>query len=426
MGSISTQLESVYRLKCSCNSYPWGKQGKNSLSARLCENGQGWTGDGPNQDFKVDESKPYAEMWMGTYPVLPSYVHSTGEDLQDVIDRYSNELVGEQVIKKFGHSKLPYLPKVLSIAKALPLQLHPNKEKASKLHEEKPDAFTDPNHKPEIALALTEFEAFCGFKPLKQIADLMKLDSLHRFMPAEGNAPDAEFTDDILKEVVRNMLETDDDAVTETFNFLTRTSPDRFKELNAEHIPKLAPRLAQQYDQSDPGILVALITMNYLVLQPGESIYIPADGIHAYLSGDIIECMARSNNVLNTGLCPKAERSNVELFCSCLMFSPHSPEESLLRSKQYQRGRQGKTNVFAPPMSEFNVLETKLAGGEREELAAVNGPSIVVVTKGSASMEANGKQYELEEGYVFFVAQGVELDFNAGKEGVLMHTIFVE
>lgn len=163
-----------------------------------------------------------------------------------------------------------------------------------------------------------------------------------------------------------------------------------------------------------------------LVLQPGESIYIPADGIHAYLSGDIIECMARSNNVLNTGLCPKAERSNVELFCSCLTFSPHSPEESLLRSKQYQRGRQGKTNVFAPPMSEFNVLETKLAGGEREELAAVNGPSIVVATKGSASMEANGKQYDLEEGYVFFVAQGVELEFSAGKEGVLVHIIFVE
>jgi mannose-6-phosphate isomerase len=41
--------------------------------------------------------------------------------------------------------------------------------------------------------------------------------------------------------------------------------------------------------------------MNFLTLNPGEAIYIPADGIHAYLSGDIIECMARSNNVLNSG-----------------------------------------------------------------------------------------------------------------------------
>lgn len=62
---------------------------------------------------------------MGTYPELPSYVLATGEDLQDVINKHSNELFGETVLKKFGHKDLPFLPKVLSIAKALPLQLHP-------------------------------------------------------------------------------------------------------------------------------------------------------------------------------------------------------------------------------------------------------------------------------------------------------------
>jgi mannose-6-phosphate isomerase len=62
---------------------------------------------------------------MGTYPELPSYVLETGEDLQDVLDKHSKELIGSNVINKFNHTKLPYLPKVLSIAKALPLQLHP-------------------------------------------------------------------------------------------------------------------------------------------------------------------------------------------------------------------------------------------------------------------------------------------------------------
>lgn len=62
---------------------------------------------------------------MGTYPELPSYVLETGEDLQDVLDKHSKELIGSNVIGKFNHTKLPYLPKVLSIAKALPLQLHP-------------------------------------------------------------------------------------------------------------------------------------------------------------------------------------------------------------------------------------------------------------------------------------------------------------
>lgn len=62
---------------------------------------------------------------MGTYPELPSYVLETGEDLQKVLDRHPDELVGKKTADKFNHTKLPYLPKVLSIAKALPLQLHP-------------------------------------------------------------------------------------------------------------------------------------------------------------------------------------------------------------------------------------------------------------------------------------------------------------
>jgi mannose-6-phosphate isomerase len=68
---------------------------------------------------------------MGTYPELPSYVLKTGEDLQDVLDANSFELVGQNIPRKFGNTKLPYLPKVLSIAKALPLQLHPECLKSS-------------------------------------------------------------------------------------------------------------------------------------------------------------------------------------------------------------------------------------------------------------------------------------------------------
>jgi len=66
---------------------------------------------------------------MGTYPELPSYVLSTGEDLQKVLDANSDQLIGQNVMEKFGHKNLPYLPKVLSIAKALPLQLHPVRRK---------------------------------------------------------------------------------------------------------------------------------------------------------------------------------------------------------------------------------------------------------------------------------------------------------
>lgn len=419
---MATPVQPAYRLRCSCNEYPWGKQGSESSAARLCAKQPGWAEEGGKGDFKIDETTAYSEMWMGTYPVLPSYVASTGEDLQDVINLYPKNLIGEQTIQKFGHSKLPFLPKVLGIAKALPLQLHPNKDLASKLHKEQPDQFTDPNHKPEIAIALSEFEAFCGFKPLQQISDLLKLEPLKRFLPSDASS--GELNDKHLKEVVRSMLKAEDKTVKDTYKALTSLQPSSFGK--DTYIPKLAPRLAEQYSEADPGTLVALITMNYLVLQPGESIYIPADGIHAYLSGDIIECMARSNNVLNTGFCPRASKEHVDLFCSCLTFTPHTPEQCMLKPQRYQKSSQGKTEILAPPLNEFDMLQTTLKAGEKEALGAVGGPSILLATKGNANMKVGGKQYDVKEGWVYFVAQGKDIEFEAGADGLLAHIAFVE
>ncbi|KAL6162251.1 hypothetical protein ACJQWK_11193 [Exserohilum turcicum] len=348
---------------------------------------------------------------MGTYPELPSYVLETGEDLQSVIDKHPDELVGKAVVDKFNHTKLPYLPKVLSIAKALPLQLHPNKDLASKLHAENPSQFTDPNHKPEIALALGEFEAFCGFKPLAEIARLMKLPPLEGFMP---EVQKTEFDDQQLKHVVKAMLMASEEAVRKTNDALMKIPKEQFGE--SSYIPDMIPRLAEQYDKADNGTLVALITMNYLKLQAGDSIYIPADGIHAYLSGDIIECMARSNNVLNTGFCPRADRDNVEMFCSVLTFAPHDAKEAILPAASFDRSKNGKTQLYAPPLSEFNMLATSMGAGDSETIGSLGGPSVMIVTEGEGTMKGNGKEYKLSAGYIFFIAPGVELEFNANKQ----------
>ncbi len=52
---------------------------------------------------------------------------------------------------------------MLSVAKALSIQAHPDKELAKHLHTSYPQIYKDGNHKPEMALALTPFEALCGF-----------------------------------------------------------------------------------------------------------------------------------------------------------------------------------------------------------------------------------------------------------------------
>ncbi|KAF2741762.1 mannose-6-phosphate isomerase [Sporormia fimetaria CBS 119925] len=406
-------VEKVLQLKCGCNEYGWGKQGSKSLAAQLASKT-------PGTDFKIDEDKAYSEMWFGTYPVLPSYVLETGEDLQDVLDKHSKELIGDTVINKFNHTKLPYLPKVLSIAKALPLQLHPNKDLASKLHAKDPDNFTDPNHKPEIALALGPFEAFCGFKPLSSIHKLLQLEPLQQFLP---DAKSSSFSDKTLKEVVRNMLKASPDTIKSVNTALQNLPASSFG--SDTYIPKLIPRLAAQYDEGDNGTIVALITMNYLQLNAGDSIYIPADGIHAYLSGDIIECMARSDNVLNTGFCPRADRNSIDMFCEVLTFQPHDAKECILPAKTFEKSKNGKTKVYAPPLSEFNMLATELKEGESEGLGRIEGPSVMVVTEGEGSLVVEGKEYKLSEGYVYFVGQGVERKIRASK-GLKAFTAYAE
>ena len=97
-------MSSVIQLECQCNNYPWGKKGADSLAAK-------YAASTPNGKFNLDESKEYAEMWMGTYPTTPSSVLSSGEDLQKHIDVNKEKLVGESILRKFG-ADLPFLPKV--------------------------------------------------------------------------------------------------------------------------------------------------------------------------------------------------------------------------------------------------------------------------------------------------------------------------
>jgi mannose-6-phosphate isomerase len=57
--------------------------------------------------------------------------------------------------------------------------------------------------------------------------------------------------------------------------------------------------LAQQFP-GDPGAMAPLF-LNYLLIAPGESFFMAANEPHAYVAGEIIECMACSDNVVRIG-----------------------------------------------------------------------------------------------------------------------------
>lgn len=135
--------------------------------------------------------------------------------------------------------------------------------------------------------------------------------------------------------------------------------------------------------------------------------------------------MARSDNVLNTGFCPRADKDSIELFTAALTFSPKSADEALLKPEPSSKGTQGHTQVLAPPMSEFDTLVTNLGAGERETIQALKGPAIMVVTGGKGVLKTEGKEIEVKEGYVFFVGYNTEIELVA-ESGLETHIAFSE
>lgn len=137
------------------------------------------------------------------------------------------------------------------------------------------------------------------------------------------------------------------------------------------------------------------------------------------------ECMARSNNVLNTGFCPRAKRDNIELFTEALTFSPHNAKEAMLDAKKSSKGKMGKTLDYAPPLSEFNMLKTTLHAGQEEVHEKIAGPSVLFATSGAGKMKAGVEHFDINEGYIFFAGPGVEIEFSSEK-GLEVYRAYAE
>lgn len=94
----------LFQLSGTCNNYPWGKRGHESLAARLCEKT-------PGTKFTIDDNQYYSEMWFGDYPDFPARDLETGQTLAKLLKCHKEELLGSYSTEKFG-GHLPFLPKV--------------------------------------------------------------------------------------------------------------------------------------------------------------------------------------------------------------------------------------------------------------------------------------------------------------------------
>ncbi|OOQ83468.1 Mannose-6-phosphate isomerase [Penicillium brasilianum] len=422
----------LLRLQCGVNSYDWGKVGQESAAARYAA-----TTAAP--DFAIEAEKPYAELWMGTHPSLPSKDVETQRTLLDLVQD-NQALMSTAITERYG-GRLPFLFKVLSIRKALSIQAHPNKKLAEKLHARDPRNYPDDNHKPEMTIAITPFEGLCGFRPLAEIAHFLQAIEPLRKLVGSRAASDFE-------EIVKGNEESDDEAVVQRnkdalrslFTTLMESTPENIetasKELvslaesspasfgtlpgevatnptNPDELAAIIRRLNGQFP-NDIGLFVFFF-LNFIKLSPGEAMFLKADDIHAYVSGDIIECMASSDNVVRAGFTPKFK--DVDTLTNMLTYSYAPIEEQKLAPTDYPYAILNATAyssasscmLYDPPIEEFSVVKTDLnRTGAKLTFDPADGPSIIICTRGKGRISVGNKTEEVKEGYVFFVGATAE------------------
>jgi mannose-6-phosphate isomerase len=261
-----------YRLKNQIQHYAWGTKNENAFIPKLL-------------GFVPEKDKPYAELWIGAHPKAPSLVliENREEPLDKLIAKYPYEILGKKVVEKFGN-KLPYLLKVLSCQTALSIQAHPDKKLAEILHAEDPENYPDENHKPEIAIALDNLKALVGFRPVKEIIDIIEkypalknsipLDLLSKLKNLEGRKKE------LLKELYLRVMKFDSGELREIITAI------REQILNTNEKTIEEEEFIKQYEVYgiDVGLLSILI-FNIIELNSGESIYTEAGVPHAYLRG---------------------------------------------------------------------------------------------------------------------------------------------
>lgn len=374
--------------------YEWGTKGENAFIAQLI-------------GINPEKNRPYAELWIGAHPKSPSDVIAGDKrvPLTEFIHQHPDEVLGKQVSRRFS-GRFPFLLKVISIAEPLSIQAHPTIDQAGRLHAKDPLNYPDANHKPEIAIALDLLSALVGFKNLSEIQKTLEQHPEIADLIGRENLPGMNadrLSAQAASESLQNMIVA-----------LVKRSPsmsERLKEaihaLSADLLGKPKDQLTPEekifLDLKDeyPGDigLIFIFLLNLIRLEAGQSVFLQPGVPHAYLRGNIVECMSSSDNVVRVGLTYK-----------------FTDPDALLEILDYhiqplpiQAGEPGRDEVvYRTPVEEFQVSRIRIASAIERPVENQNRPEILLVTNGQIVIKWDGNQQEFRRGQAFLIPAAMQ------------------
>jgi len=394
-----------YKLQNKIQHYDWGTKNEKAFIPTLL-------GITPERDL------PYSELWIGSHPKSPSEIEIDGKliPLNEVIGENPELVLGKTVFKKFS-AQLPFLLKVLSASKALSIQLHPNKKQAEILHAKDPKNYPDDNHKPEIAISLDHLTALAGFLPADEIKkNLSKHPEIAEF--AGQNLVDA---------VLNSASESEtEENIKNLYSAIMKKSAD--SDLLKTTISKWVARLSAFIHNSNDEIqflnqhklygadvgLFSFFFFNLIDLKEGQAIFTDAGVPHAYIAGNIIECMANSDNVVRAGLTPKFKDVDTLLDIVVYGFSKFD----IINEEQ-------KTDdvIFRTTAKEFEISAFSKKPGFLFHFEPQNKPSVFLVVSGSVKVIWKGGSEIYKKGESFLVPAILETVDMTSDESAVFYAV---
>ncbi|MCL1923129.1 MAG: mannose-6-phosphate isomerase, class I [Propionibacteriaceae bacterium] len=336
---------------------------------------------------------PQAEYWLGGHPLAPATLDGVGLDT-----------VFKSTPQWFGvrDDRYPVLMKILAADHPLSLQAHPDRDQAQVGFDQENlegiplDApnriYRDPWAKPEIIVALTDFDVLCGFRDPATTVDLFKRlgvgESFARVIaPLSMRKGSPGFA-----EVFLNILSHDHPNYVEEVLHLAHQYTEDDTDLG--EFARTATELNHFFPQHR-SILAALL-LNRIHLEPGQGLFIPTRTLHSYLGGVGVEVMGCSDNVLRGGLTKKHisvdELIRVVDFSPCEMTCVDTTDEA------------GFTR-YLTESHEFILWRGDLAS-EPIQIPGTDTCRIVLVVEGEAELSQDDTTLELIAGQAVLLPVG--------------------
>lgn len=346
---------------------------------------------------------PESEIWLGAHPVASAVLpESGGVGLLEAIEADPEGELGEDVTEAYG-GRLPYLLKLLAADAPLSVQVHPSRAQAKAGFDAEDEAglslddparsFKDDNHKPELIVALSEFEAMVGFAARDAVLELFdlfavdELDVVRSHIAEHGVAASLQ------------MIVSLDPAVLREATAMLAGSADSIDGPRRDDV-KLIGSVARDFP-GDPGVVLAML-LNRVVLEPGEGVYLGAGVLHAYVKGLGVEVMANCDNVIRGGLTQK--HINVDALVNTV--DPDAREPLVLRPS-------GDVTEYATPAPEFSL--TRLVN-PKSWARTPTGPEIVLGVAGATSVSSAGERLDLRPGEAAWI-RADEGDYTVSSDG---------